>query len=275
MSAGRFGHLEFEDQGTPQGASQAPGKASGKGVAGTRHFVDKVRDAEFHMVKAAKRELMGEHEKALQSLSAALGEDPLLLDAWRDQLWMLVELEEYPEARTWAKKALEKFPDHPELLAIQSVALFRMGLRKDAHSLSDQALKGKGELPMVWVCRGELALSQSQSSGEECLRRAIRSAGKNPLYYARCGRVALRYKRFALAMKLLQEGTQESPEASFLWYLLGVAQRDLGFLKQARVSFLEAHSLYPKSATFRRAATAPSDSVGERLVAWTRRLWNR
>jgi Flp pilus assembly protein TadD len=44
---------------------------------------------------------------------------------WTGQVRMLIELKEFHEAKLWADKALEKFPNEPELLAAKAVALAR------------------------------------------------------------------------------------------------------------------------------------------------------
>ncbi|MBM4043382.1 MAG: tetratricopeptide repeat protein, partial [Planctomycetes bacterium] len=113
MAKGRFSNLEFGDGGeAPAPAATAP--------RAEQPFASQLKDADYYLRQAEAQELEGSHDAALRSFSAALGENPLLLDAWVGQLRMLLELGEYPEARLWADKALEKFPNHAQVLAAKS-----------------------------------------------------------------------------------------------------------------------------------------------------------
>ena len=55
--------------------------------------------------------------RPLRFYSRALEEDKTLIVGWVGQVQMLVQLGELKEAETWARKALELYPNNPELLA--------------------------------------------------------------------------------------------------------------------------------------------------------------
>ncbi|MCP4693782.1 MAG: hypothetical protein GY859_37455, partial [Desulfobacterales bacterium] len=93
----RFKKLELDGD-----AGGKPAHGGGRGAdARNGGFATKIKDADFYMARAEKHELAGDHEKALRFFSSALGENHLLIDAWTGQARMLLELEEYHEARMW------------------------------------------------------------------------------------------------------------------------------------------------------------------------------
>jgi len=272
VAESRFSNLEFDDR-----SAKAP--AAGKEPAGPgraqKPYGNEPRDAAFYLRQADIHELTGDFEAGLRSFSAALGEDPLLLDAWLGQLRMLVELEEYPEARLWADKAAEKFPDHPQLLAAKSVALHRMGLHHEAREMNARALQAKGESASVWLCRGELMLAGSGPAAAECFARARRlAAPKGPALLA-IGALYLRYRQYSLALSTLQEAAAAVPRAARVWYLLGCTQNELGLAKGAAVSFQQARQLAPQIARYRQAANGDGVGIVARVRGLFRRLLNR
>ena len=59
---------------------------------------------------------------------------------------MLIGLEEYPEAELWSGKALERFRNHPDLLAGRSQACCRLGKFDEAYQWSDRVRGGQGRV---------------------------------------------------------------------------------------------------------------------------------
>ena len=269
VTSGRFSNLEFDD-GADKG--QPPAQKAGAPLRHAR-FVAEDRDAGHCVRQAEAQELAGDHEAALRSFSAALGEDPLLFDAWLGQARMLVELGEYPEARLWVDKALEKLPDNPQLLAVKSMAMYRMGLCHDARALNDTALQGKGESALVWVCRGELMLADRRAAADECFAHAKRLANPKGPTLMHIGAAYLRCGHYSLAMATLQEAAAAIPKAARVWYLLGRTQHELGLTSQANVSLAQARQLAPDNARYRDAAAAKGSGGAVRGIL--RRLFGR
>ena len=265
MAEGRFSNLEFGEGGeapAPTAAAAAP--------RAEQPFASELKDADYYLRQAEAQELEGNHDAALRSFSAALGENPLLLDAWVGQLRMLLELDEYPEARLWADKALEKFPNHALVLAAKSLAVLRMGMRRDARVLNDAAVQGKGEWPLVWLARGELMMAESPAAATECLNRALRAASPRGPCLLEIGSLLLRQHHYAVALSALQRAAAELPNAARAWFLLGCAQRELGLGEPARVSFQQAQRLAPRIALYREAA---DERPG--LFTWLKRFLRR
>jgi tetratricopeptide (TPR) repeat protein len=78
---------------------------------------------------------------------------------------MLIELGEFREAKLWADKALERFPNEPELLAAKAVALGRSGDLQGALAFSDASIEERGDTPYVWLARGDVMLARAESRG--------------------------------------------------------------------------------------------------------------
>ena len=153
MSPGRFSNLEYDNaDSTGEPALEEHVPEWGKQYAPTRAApINAIRDADYYLEQARLHELRGDLESAMQSCSAALGEDPMRLDAWLGQLWLLYELEEFQEADMWSGKALGQFPNNPSILASRAAARYRMGFKNEARDLSDTALEGRDESDTVFL----------------------------------------------------------------------------------------------------------------------------
>src|SRR5438876_12406262 len=107
----RFGNLEFGNESEEQ--SQKP--------AGL------VKDDGYYSAEARSAFESGNFESALRLYSKVLEFNPQNAAAWTGQVRTLIELSQFREAKLWADKALERFPQEPELLAAKAVALGRIG----------------------------------------------------------------------------------------------------------------------------------------------------
>src|SRR5436190_3412982 len=138
----RFNNLEFGGEFEEQLPVQAPAE---KGEV-------------YYLNEACLAFENGYFERALRLYSKVLEFNPKNIAAWAGQVRMLIELGEFPEAKLWADKALEKFSNEPELLAAKAVALARLGDLKAAIAFSDAAFEEHGETPYVWLARGDVLL---------------------------------------------------------------------------------------------------------------------
>ncbi|MCP4694633.1 MAG: tetratricopeptide repeat protein [Desulfobacterales bacterium] len=267
----RFKKLELDGD-----AGGKPVHGGGRGAdARNGGFATKIKDADFYMERAEKHELAGDHEKALRFFSSALGENHLLIDAWTGQARMLLELEEYHEARMWMNKALEIIPNNPRLLAVKSIALHRMGKSGRARELNDAALKGKGESEIVWFCRGEIMLTESQPAAMECFKHAKRLTINKDLLHLRVGALFLRRGELSQALSHLQKASGGLPDSARAWHLLGISQRELGLYDQARVSFKQAVRLSPYNRTYRKDLEMKKPGLAAAVANGIRRLFNK
>lgn len=226
----RFTHLEFDDESNPP-------KASANGEV--------VRDASFFYRKATQCFLHGNYELALRNYSRALEANSTFFEGWAGQIRMLIELGEYPEALVWADKAMESFPEHPDLLSSKAVACLRDAKYEKAKAFSDNSISKDNIGPRIWLARAEVLLQSKSRIAEDCLSKAISISGNNlDLVHLEAGRILRRYKRYSLAIEHLQESVRQYPKSALAWYELGYCQAKLGF-SQATVSLEQCLHLHP------------------------------
>jgi len=227
----RFANLEFDD------GKRARLKG---GATGTP-----IRDAAFFHCKAEDYYLTGDFEAALQNYSRALEQNSAFFEGWFGQVRMLIEMGEYEESILWADKALELFPDHPDLLAAKSVASCRGGALDKAMAYSDNAISRKGVTPYVWIARAEALLARRSKTAGHCLANAINIAGNAaPIVRMEAGRLLLRSGQCLTAMDHLRKAMSDLPKAALAWLELGRCQAALG-LPEAEVTFTQCLILRP------------------------------
>ncbi len=125
--------------------------------------------------KAGDHRRRGLYENSLRYYSRALEFDKSLVSGWLGQVQMLVLLGEYPEAELWAKKSLELFHRHGDLIAGRAQALNRIGDRSTAFELADAALRREGSSAYRWMVRGELLASTRDEIDRHCFDKAIQA----------------------------------------------------------------------------------------------------
>lgn len=266
MAGGRFSNLEFER--TPL-ENEDPGSGIPAAPEVPAFIAEQSLDG--LLGKALAAELAGDFEAALRHCSAALGEDPLALPAWLGQLRMLLELGEYPEVDLWAGKALEHFPENPQLWSAKAQALFRMGRTEEAQDLSDAALAKKGETEVVWLARGEVMIGGRREASDECFNHAVRVAEDGHVASLRSGMVLYRYGRYAQAIVRLETALAGLPVCPWGWFLLGQCRRHLGLEGPARMAFAEARRLAPGDSRIYQAAQEETGA----FTALFRRIFRR
>src|ERR1044071_881989 len=125
----RFGNLElggeFEDHSEPLKAL--------------------TKDESYYQAEAQNAFENGNFELALRMYAKVLEFNTQVAYPWAGQVRMLIELGEWGEAKLWADKALEHFPNDPELLAAKAVALGRSGDGSAALVFSDAAIRERGD----------------------------------------------------------------------------------------------------------------------------------
>jgi tetratricopeptide (TPR) repeat protein len=212
-------------------------------------------------------------EKALRYYAKVLEYNPQNVAAWSAQVRMLIELTEYREARLWADKALERFPNDPELLAAKAVALARTGDLTNALAFSDASIEERGETPYVWLARGDVLFARKEPLANYCIDKALMLAHGNWFFSWLAARIRLFYKQFVLALKLLQQTLAVHADNFMVWLDLGRCQEALGFVGPAQASYLHARQLNPRSSAVDEALhRVQSRGLFHRMGGWWRRL---
>jgi tetratricopeptide (TPR) repeat protein len=229
----RFDKLEFERP--PDRPSQTTPAAR----------VDK--DEKYWARLADENRRTGSYETALRFYSRALEVDKTLVAAWVGQVQMLVQLQEYPQASLWSQKALEIFPGNGELMASQAQAECRMSNMKKAYTLSDGALRQRGESAYRWQVRGELVVAGRQQNDRYCFDKA-QLADKDWLVPLESALIYYYYGSYANGQQRAQVAAEKSPQSYYPWYVLGLNQRKLGFDSAAIGSFNRVLQICPRHA---------------------------
>ena len=225
----RFSQLEFDD------AAPKRGRSAG----------EPVRDTSYFYREAMKYWLAGDYELALRNYSRMLEQDDSIFEAWAGQVLMLIELAEYREADMWADKALELFPEHPELLALKAIACTRDAKRQKATAYSDNSVGKENLTPRVWLARAEVFIGRKRQVCESCISKAVSGAGKlTPIVKLEAGRTLRRAGNYPLAIQYLKGATELFPRSALAWYELGCCQAALG-RDEARHSFEQGLRLRP------------------------------
>ena len=251
----RFNNLEFGDHLEEQSSGGPESK-----------------DAQFYLAEADKA-FMGAHfEEALRSYAKVLEFDPHCARAWSGQVRMLIELDEVHEAKVWADKALELFPNDAELLAAKAVALARSGDLQAALTFSDAAVETQGNTPYVWLSRGDVLLAREEKRAEYCFEKALVLGAQDWFIQWLVSRIYFYYKKFSRALRLAQKALELNATRASAWLQFGRCQLALGLSEGADNSFEHARELDPTCEPASSEASELSRAgFWTRLRGWWRR----
>jgi tetratricopeptide (TPR) repeat protein len=202
-----------------------------------------LKDEAYYLAEANTAFGNGNFEKGLRYYSKVLEYNPKNAVAWTGQVRMLIEMGEYREAKLWADKALERFPNEPELLAAKAVALGRGGDLQGALSFSDASIEERGDTPYVWLARGDVLLARNESRADFCFEKALLLAPHDWFIAWLAGRIRYYYEQFALALKCMQRALELNPGHFLPWLEQGHCQQALHLLGAAENSFRQAQQL--------------------------------
>ncbi len=220
--------------------------------------------------KADQERRAGEHENALRFYSRALEEDKTLIVAWVGQVQMLVQLSELKEAETWARKALELFPNNPELLAGRAQAQCRLAESEAALATLDGAFRQPGQSAYRWIVRGEVMLESGLDPARHCFDKAVLTDA-DWLVPLEIARIYLFYNHPAHALIRSKQALDKAADQPIVWYVQGLAQKELGMDSVARTSLQQCVQLCPKHGEARQLLVQLAVGGGWSL----KKLWRR
>jgi tetratricopeptide (TPR) repeat protein len=255
----RFNHLEFGDD-----------------CEGQSHSPTGMKDEGFYLHEAESAFGQGQFAQALRAYSKILEFNPANPVAWTGQVRMLIELNEFPEAKLWADKALEKFPQDGDLLAAKAVALARNGDLKAALIFSDASFEGEGHTPYMWLARGDVLLARKEQRAAFCFEKALSQAPSDWVVLWLASRIYFFYRKCSIALKYAQQALVLNAGNAVVWLELGRCQQALGLVGPAENSFTQARQLDPSSEPARIALTELSQNgFLTRLSGRLRRLFSK
>ncbi len=259
----RFERLEFDPE--PEGESG--------GTAPLENAEESEQGHARWMQKADDHRRRGLHENSLRYYSRALELDKAIIAAWVGQVQMLVLLGEFSEGELWARKSLEMFKGHGDLMAGRAQALARMGDRSTAMELADAALRQEGSSAYRWMVRGELLIASKDGVDRHCFDKAI-LADSDWLVPLEIALAYLHHENPSNALVRARQAVEKAPQAFYAWLIQGQCEAALGFVKGARSSFARCLELSPRHLEASRQL-AGLDARGWSLSSGLRRLIGR
>lgn len=254
----RFDKLEFDSHSKSESA---------QGLTGRREV-----DSPTWATRADRSRRLGSYESALQYFSRALEDDKMYVAGWVGQVQMLVQLEEYPEAEVWSRKAIELFPAEGDLHASRAQSLIRLQRKREAFASVDAAMSQRGQSAYRWSVRGELLLADRQKTDRHCFDKALQ-VDDDWLVPAEIALIYLHYAQPSNALNRARAAVERDSGSVYAWYLQGVCQSELGLAVAARRSFEACLDLRPGfyDVEERLRATDGHSSLWKRF----RGLWSR
>jgi tetratricopeptide (TPR) repeat protein len=228
------------------------------------------RDERHWLWLADENRRQGHFDNALRFYSRALEMDKSLATGWLGQVQMLIALDECPEAELWARKALELFRNHGDLLAGRAQAAARLGNRAEAQSLCDAALKQEGQSAYRWLVRGELLVRDRQGLDRHCFDKAVQ-LDPDWLVPLEIAAIYAYHRLPGKAVARLRQAAELAPDNAYVWYRKALCERELGLDDAARKSLrrcLEASPNHVEAAQ----ALAELDARGWSLRRFLGRL---
>jgi tetratricopeptide (TPR) repeat protein len=215
----------------------------------------------------------GMHEDALRHYSRAVELDRAVVDGWVGQVQMLIALGEYPEAELWARKALELFRNHSELLAARAHALCRSGDLRQALAVCDTAISQPGQSAYCWMARGDIMLARKDAVESHCFDKGVQ-LNSDWLVLIEIAAIYVFYGRHANAMVRCRQAVEKAADQPYCWFEQGRCARTMGLTTLARQSFKNCIDLQPKHSQA-RVALLEMDAAGRSLTGLLRRLFRR
>ncbi len=197
------------------------------------------------MRKADEHRRRGLHENSLRYYSRALELDKSLTSGWLGQVQMLVLLGEYPEAELWARKSLEIFKGHGDLMAARAQALARIGDRTQAMELADLALRQEGNSAYRWMVRGELLVMARDEVDRHCFDKAV-GVDRDWLVPLESALIYLHYEQASKGLLRARQAVEMSPQSFYPWFVQGQCEQALGLDRQAETSYHRVLELSPR-----------------------------
>lgn len=236
---GRFDHLEMGDW--PTGNHEPDPNYSG------------LIDQHYYMDKAEDVFSQENYERALAFYSRALQYDIDLEEAWLGQIRCLIELSELPEAITWSDRALQRFPNSPEVLSARGVAESRLGRQIAAIGYSDAAFNSQKVTPYMWIARGEVLIPRNAVNAKACFMKAVEMASSDWRVRAWIARSYLVRGCHHQALEHLRHAVRLDPDRHTCWYWIGKCCESMGEINEAKLAYGRALAAQP---AFTRARDA-------------------
>jgi tetratricopeptide (TPR) repeat protein len=231
------------------------------------------RDEHYWLRLADSERRRGLYENALRYYSRSLELDKSQVTGWVGQVQMLIALDEIVEAELWARKALELFKNHGDLLAGRAQALCRSKDRSQAAAVCDAALSQPNVTAYRWQVRGEVMIVTRSPVDRYCFEKAMQ-LDSDWLVPLEIGQAYLYHGYPSKALGYARQAVTKAADQAFPWYFQGVCERELGVCDAAVRSFRRVLEIVPNHADAQRQLTELTYQ-GWSLTRTLRRLFRR
>jgi len=103
----------------------------------------------------------------------------------------------------------------------QSRRAGRSGDLQGALSFSDAAIEERGDIPYVWLARGDVMLARKEPRADYCFEKALLLAPNDWFVAWLAARIRFYYEQFVLALKLLHQAIEWNTGHFLLWLETG------------------------------------------------------
>ncbi|MDD3625722.1 MAG: tetratricopeptide repeat protein [bacterium] len=211
-------------------------------------FEDK--SAEAFMKRAEEELRTGNFDDALRYFSRALGEDSNLEDAWFWQTWILIQLNEIKEARTWVDKGLEKFPHSVNLLSAKGMLMTLLGDFDRAAAYLDSAIEKKGDAIFPWLYRGYLLLQEKPmrnfKHAQACFFKADEGWSKDWFFLCNIALAYIENNYPEHALEILERAKKQRINSPYLFYIESRAYTTISDFNKALDLISKALAISPR-----------------------------
>jgi tetratricopeptide (TPR) repeat protein len=234
---------------------------------------DFVRDEHYWLRLAEQERRQGLYENALRFYSRSLELDKSQVVGWIGQVRMLIALDEIVEAELWARKALELFKNHGDLLATRAQALCRSKDRSQASAACDAAMAQPNTTAYRWQVRGEVMVVTRSDVDRYCFDKAIQLE-PDWLVPLEIAQAYLFHGYPSKALGRARLAVEKGADQPFPWYFQGVCERELDLCDAAVRSFRRVLEIVPNHIDAQRHMTE-LDQQGWSPFRTLRRLFRR
>lgn len=235
---------------------------------------DELHRDEQHWLRLADAERrQGLYENALRFYSRSLELDKSQVAGWLGQVQMLIALEEHREAELWARKALELFKNHGDLLAGRAQALCRSKDRSQALAACDAAMAQPNATSYRWLVRGEVMVLARSNVDRYCFDKAMQ-LDADWLVPLEIGQTYLYHGYPSQALARARQAVEKGVDQPYAWYFQGLCERELDMIAAAARSFRRVLDIVPNHADAQRQVTE-LDQQGWSPMRTLRRLFRR
>lgn len=234
---------------------------------------DFVRDEHYWLRQAESERRQGLYENALRFYSRALELDKSQVVGWVGQVRMLIALDEIVEAELWARKALELFKNHGDLLAARAQALCRSRDRSQASAACDAAMAQPNATAYRWQVRGEVMIVTRSDVDRYCFDKAVQ-LDPDWLVPLEIAQAYLYHGYPSKALGRARQAVEKGADQPFPWYFQGVCERELDLCDAAVRSFRRVMEIVPNHSDAQRHLTE-LDHQGWSPFRTLRRLFRR